>query len=165
MKCKKCGTENVEGETSCKNCGYVFKNEIENNDDLLKEVICECGQKLNYKDTKCSKCGKDIPSEKLNILKSKQDEENTKIVKYQIIFFVFFILSLILVFNPKKTYFSFGLISLVIPIITSTIGKIKHPDDETINVLFTISIIILSVIFGIILLIASCMDTISSCPG
>ena len=183
MKCEKCGTENIEGVSSCKECGFVFKQNMDEskpvatainlknnngeNDNLnkenLEEVFCECGQKLNYEDTKCPKCDKDISKEKKELLKKIHENNNT--FKYIIVFYGSVILSIILLFNTKKTLFIIGLLLLTISMVTSIIGKIKHPDDSAINVIFILGLIIMSIAVGFLMLIAACIETISSCPG
>ena len=172
-KCKKQIPENIDYCPSCKAEDELEKIRKPSStiDDTKNEAItktetkstlvvkCKCGQCLEADWKFCPHCKTPIDVQ-ITSTETKQipaeEEGNPK--TYIIIFFVCVVLGCL----PYRFMPVFGLASLA----TIITAKIKFPNSTVIKVLFWL--VVISSIIGlliIILMIALCWGTITSCPG
>ena len=190
MKCKQCGTENLEGSFVCKKCGKNFSEEYktvnsletqivnENNSKQFEENIQTNNNEMNLENNTNNsfavycQCGQKLeqnwkfcPKCKSPItieIKSTTNVEQSKNIKdgNAIIYVSIFVISIACSYFLQFSWF------FLVAIITIITGKIKCPNNKAIKVLFwlTILFIILYVIL-IMWIILVCSNSISSCPG
>lgn len=171
--CPNCKKRISVSDIQCPYCKYIDNTENSNKENIVSNTqvlnYCfNCGEKLDKDYKCCPKCGTQLLN---NEITSKSDSKNNGTI-YIIICLSSYILNLLLSLlelSNSNLEALLGIVSLF-SIIT---GKIKHPENKTINIIFWIWLI--WTILEIILLILSlifCFGAISvlggelsSCPG
>lgn len=155
--CPNCQQRISINDIECPYCKYIDDKKYQKENNKLKQkqhitvnYCTNCGTNL----TKENKC---CPKYEMDILKKEKEnitKKNKKITKYGMIFNVLlinpFLILVILYIIQIHTYFFREFIPfipfilcIILALIVIIIEKIKHPDNDDINVKFWISILIL----------------------
>ena len=188
MNCKKCGKPISEDIGYCSECRMMESSadveiqkeqisEVDNEkikeeekselsiDSSVKPVTnaivmgrsCQCGQKLNSAWKCCPKCGVSVvfetdgESSEVTVTSVKKENITVYIIIYSIGILLFVL---------------FGILALLIPLITIITAKINCPNSVVIKVLFWITIFFSVVFFTVvIILIMMCNNIMNDCAS